>query len=227
MKKDISGVHYEIFQESTMVESLIINDRNADLMDEDVFSKLVRQAHSKVYYIAKGILRSEADAEEAAQDAFLKAYRERAQFDHRSKPLAWLYIIARNAALDKRRRNKTSTTFYETEIDGSDAINARQLTVVPEQQAVVEDNERTVFVGRALSKLPDENRVALILRVYEGRSIQEIAQILGENETTVKYRIHHGKQKLRRRMSMPKIRGRGTPERPALPARSTSCPRIS
>jgi RNA polymerase sigma-70 factor (ECF subfamily) len=168
---------------------------------EDVdghFEPLVRAFQDRLYRFALGLAGNPQDAEEIAQDSFIRAYRALAQYPpDRIRTLAlcpWLYQICLNVFRNRVRRH----TLHLVELDDdllSDGDRER-----PEQ--VVEAAERRRELVSLLAALPARYRAAVILRHIEELGIPEIAAVLQQPEGTVKSNIHRGIRLLRRAVTL-------------------------
>jgi RNA polymerase sigma-70 factor (ECF subfamily) len=152
------------------------------------FDRLYRGSRDDVYAYAAGLLRDAAAAEDVTAIAFERAYRGRARFDpRRGSARAWLFGIARNAALDELRRRRRQAVLVEepTDLAGIDAEHP------------VERSERRVAVARALEGLGARERELVALKYFAGLSNAEIAAVLGITESNAGTRLHRVVDKLR------------------------------
>lgn len=163
--------------------------------DSGAFELLVRRYAGQVYRIALRVCGNPADAEDVAQEVFLKLCRSLNRFQGESSFHTFLYRVTTNAALDfLRGRKRRETVPLEAEGNGP-------LTVLPDPDAPPEEQlerrELQRAVRRGIAKLPAGQRTALALRELEGLSYAEIAAVLGLSEGTVKSRIARGRERLR------------------------------
>ena len=159
--------------------------------DMTAFQALVELNSGKMYRAAYRILNHKEQAEDCVQEAFLKMHTKLHSFKHQSKFSTWLYSITVNEALDYRRRNAKHAHNCDYDLDQLPS----QQTNVPEK-AVWNRNIGSA-TEHAIGLLNDDIRAAFVLRHYEGRSINEISEILGVNANTVKSRIFRGIGRLR------------------------------
>lgn len=162
--------------------------------DVAAFEALVRAHEATVYRLALRQLGSREDAEDAAQEVFLKAYTSIRNFRGDSKLSVWLYRITCNVCTDAlRRRRETVSLSQETE-EGSGELE------LPDQRfdpaALAEQKDLRAQIGAALERLPAEARQILLLRELSGSSYEEIAGILSLDLGTVKSRIFRARKKL-------------------------------
>ena len=173
--------------------------------DRQGFAELVRRHQGTVYRIVHRILRDDAEAGDAAQEAFLKAFRNLASFDP-TRPFApWLYRIARNQALDMLRRKGASPELLERESATEDADDhgtagavGRDVAdeSVPDALTALEGDELRFRVAGALGALDAKYREVIELYHFENLKYDEIAQTLGIPIGTVMTRIHRARARL-------------------------------
>jgi len=154
------------------------------------FDVLVARHSRAVYRLCYRFLGSHADAADAAQEVFLRAFRALPQFKGESSIGTWLYRIGVNLCLN-RRGLKTLPT---EPLDDRDPRAAHE----PDAMARLLEEERASRVRSAIAQLPDRQRAALILRVYHDLSHQEIARVLGSSEGAVKANFFHALRNLRK-----------------------------
>ena len=164
--------------------------------DRDAFGALVRRHQTRIVNYAMAIVRDPAEAEDVAQETFIRAYRSLARFRGDSSFKTWLYTIATNAArtgLERRgRRSRVE--------DGSLDDDAGPLAAadVPAGDADAETAlVRREAIDRALATLPPDLRVAVVLRDVEGLDYKEIAAATGAPIGTVESRIFRARRRLR------------------------------
>jgi RNA polymerase sigma-70 factor, ECF subfamily len=162
-----------------------------------------------IYRLAFGITRNRADAEEVLQDVLLTLANRCASFEGRSALGSWIYRIATNAALNKRRGKRSE---LETSLEDllptfqSDGHRTGDRTYLladwsqnPEEELLA--GERRRVLERALDSLPDHYRVVLVLRDVEGFSNDEVSTLLGEPVSSVKSRLHRARMVLREELT--------------------------
>jgi RNA polymerase sigma-70 factor, ECF subfamily len=163
--------------------------------DSDAFRLLVERHGRRVFQLAYRLTGSEADAEDIVQETFLRAYRNLDRFEERALVGSWLYRIATNCALDWIRSRK-----------GEGAVGGPERGEVAEAPAVgAAEPERLVGnaqlqerIGAALDGLTGQERAAFTLRHFEGRSIEEIGEVLHTSASATKQAVFRAVQKLRR-----------------------------
>lgn len=161
--------------------------------DEQAWAQLVRATHKEVYTLCLRILREPDDAAEATQEAYVKVWRGLAGFRGDAKFTTWLYRVAANAAISRQRRRKRAR-LHETH--GDDEVLA-QIPAPGSTETTVAAKIDLDILERALQRLPEHYRSALLLRDVYGFSIDEIAKQLKISESATKVRIHRGRKKLK------------------------------
>lgn len=169
--------------------------RRAGRGDEDAFSELVRLHEKKVYNLALRICGNQEDAADAAQEAFLSAWRGLPNFRGEAGFSTWLYRLTSNAAIDCLRRTgrrRESVSLDDREL-GLDAVDG-----APSPQAAAEGKELRQAVLEGLGQLSEDHRQALALRELQEMSYEEISAALGVDLGTVKSRISRARGALRK-----------------------------
>lgn len=159
--------------------------------DRDAFGELVEQYRDNVYRLAYRMCGNAYDADEAAQEAFVAAWRALPNFRGDAKFSTWLYRLTTNAAIDVMRREKRHQTVGDGEmIEVADDADSPQETV--------ERTEQQEAVQKALATLSEEYREVLLLRYMEELDYAEIAEVLQLPSGTVKSRINRAKAALKK-----------------------------
>jgi RNA polymerase sigma-70 factor (ECF subfamily) len=160
---------------------LLEQARSGDL---DAFAEFMRLFEQRVRAVLYRLLDDARDVDEAVQDTFVQAWRNLERFRGEAAPYTWLYRIAVNEALQRRRRKTLPTgELQETTVStGGDTFAAA---------------DTRAFLIERLRALPIEYRTAVVLRDIEGLSNEEVAQALGISLAAAKSRIHRGRMRLR------------------------------
>ena len=169
--------------------------------DQDAFEQLVRQYDQSVLRLALNLLRSEEDARDAYQEAFLKAYRNLGSFRFECSFHTWLYRIVTNICLDQiRRRNvrKEESAIVAT-TDGTrdmfDAVEDARAEADPERDLL--RRELGHRIQEALNRLGPRERLVFELKHYQGLRLRVIGEMLSTSEETAKNCLYRATQKLR------------------------------
>lgn len=167
--------------------------RRARAGDGDAFGTLVERYQARIVRLVRGMV-PEHDAEDVAQDAFVKAFRKLGEFDERARFYTWLYRIASNAALDwrKRERYRRHGDLPETE-SGEDAVPSEE----PGPQTSARRRELAEAIDAAVERLPPHYHEIVVLREVEGLSYEEIAETLAISKGTVESRLFRARERLR------------------------------
>jgi RNA polymerase sigma-70 factor (ECF subfamily) len=167
--------------------------------DPAAFESLVRTLSGRLLAVARRVSRTEADAEDAVQEAFLSAYRAIDTFDGRSSVSTWLHRIVVNAALARLRRERTHPTVSIDALvpafkDGDHMEHpSRWKSVTDDGDRRIEQREALL---RALGELPEEFREVIVLRDMEERTSAQVAQALNISDALVRQRLHRARQAL-------------------------------
>jgi len=170
--------------------------RRARQGDAEAFRGIVATYSRPLWRAAFRVLGDAEAAEDAVQDAFLRAWRALDRFDERAELSTWLYRIAINAAIDHRRertRREALAGPLPEDFDGQ--VTLKSTAADPHRQAFW--REMVDRAQDAISELPEAERTAILLRHYEGRSIAEIAGVLGGGESSAKQAVFRAVRKLR------------------------------
>lgn len=135
------------------------------------------------------------EADEVAQEVFLRAWRGLPRFEERAQFSTWLYRIAFNEA--QRRLSRRAARRVEPGVDRDDPIVTLPESPELGPEARVLDREFVGMLERALGQLPDDWRMAVVLRDIDGLSTREAAEIVGVREAAFKSRLHRGRMQLR------------------------------
>jgi RNA polymerase sigma factor (sigma-70 family) len=172
--------------------------------DPEMALVFVRRFQSKVFGLALMITRDRSDADEVAQDAFLRAWRYAASFDPRRGSVAsWLMGITRNAAVDRVRLTNTARSRVELSEPGElSEAGAGDALVDDEAARLAERGDLLAQVARQWTSLPPEQRAALAAVTVRGLTAREYAEAAGIPLGTAKTRIRLGLRKLRQSLKV-------------------------
>jgi RNA polymerase sigma-70 factor (ECF subfamily) len=170
--------------------------RRARAGDEDAFAQLVTMHADRVYGALRRFGLDASEADEVAQEVFIRAWRGLAGFEERARFSTWLYRIAFNEASRRlSRRPPPRAEPVDSERDDPIVSLPESPQLGPEARTLDRDFERTL--EHALSQLPAERREAVVLRDIEGLSTEEAAEVMGIREAAFKSRLHRGRMQLR------------------------------
>jgi RNA polymerase sigma-70 factor, ECF subfamily len=172
--------------------------------EKDLFYELIRPYERGVFLAAASILGNDADAEDAAQEAFLKAYRNLARFRQESKFSTWLIQIAINEARMKLRKDRRH--LYQSIDAGQETSEGDYIPIefadwreIPSE--ALEQSELRETLRKALNSLPEKYRIVLVLRDVQQMSIAETAKALGLSKENVKTRTSRARLQMRDRLA--------------------------
>src|SRR5271154_5774258 len=171
--------------------------RRVQARDELAFRDIVERYQAKVFSIIFGILRNHNDAEDIAQQVFSKIYFSIKNFDFRSSLLTWIYKITVNECYDYLRKKRVRKLVYESDFSEEDAQRMQNTEAATDQTPPVDTQlARKDLIGKLLARLSAEDRSLLMLKEVEGHSVEELAQMTGMNENTIKVKLFRARQKL-------------------------------
>ena len=177
--------------------------QRAQAGDKGAFDALVLKYQHKVVKLVARYVRDPSEAEDVAQDAFIKAYRALPRFRGDSAFYTWLYRIAINTAKNAvaaRIRNPVDFDYEQGDDESGRGLEARMSdTATPEALAMTEEIRNTV--NAAISALPEDLRTAIVLRELEGMSYEEIAEAMACPVGTVRSRIFRAREAIDSRLS--------------------------
>ena len=170
--------------------------RRVQAHDEMAFREIVDRYQAKVFSIIYGILRNHNDAEDIAQQVFAKIYFSIQNFDFRSSLLTWIYKITVNECYDYLRKKRVRKLVYESDffqrsrcgwrIRNRPQIRLRRWTRLAQQDLIL----------KLLWKISEEDRSLILLKEVEGHSVEELSEMTGMNENTIKVKLFRARQKL-------------------------------
>jgi RNA polymerase sigma-70 factor (ECF subfamily) len=173
--------------------------RKARQGDVEAYNLLISRWEKRVYNYLLRIVGDREEALDVSQDVFLKAYQNLRKLDDSTRFASWLFRIAHNEAFSTfRKRRPERETAGQAELNGDDA---------PEARTPVFPIELSIAVTTALHKLPEEQREAVILKIYQGFKFEEMAEILSCPVSTVKSRLYAALDVLKTQLAPLKSRG--------------------
>ena len=180
---------------STLADSQLVERARAG--DASAIEQLIRRYNRKLYRTARAILRDDAEAEDAVQEAYLQAFRNLATFRGDSSLGTWLTRIAANEALMRLRRNARRSEVIPLHDDGDLPMEAAtgEEVATPEREAM--GNEVRRMLEQQIDTLPDLYRTVFVLRAIEEMSVEETAAALSLPEATVRTRYFRARALLR------------------------------
>lgn len=175
--------------EEYAMELIIARAKQGDMA---AFNALIDEYKGMAFTLALKIMKTREDAEEVAQDAFLKVYKNLNQFEGKSKFSTWLYTIVYNTAMTKLRKKQLP-------IDHSDHISEDNLIHYSESDKEwrkLQRDERSNYIKLALDQLSKDDRVVITLFYMNENSLLEICEITGWELSNTKVRLHRARKRL-------------------------------
>ncbi len=155
------------------------------------FSVLVEKYRKMVYTLALKLLKRPEDAEEMAQDTFIKAFQKLDSYERKSKFSTWLYSITYNACISELRKRRIDfKSLDDQRISDQDEMKMHDFY----SESKKEDQEK--YLNLALSKLPEDDQVLVTLYYYEDQSMDEISEITGLTVSNIKVIIYRARKKM-------------------------------
>jgi RNA polymerase sigma-70 factor, ECF subfamily len=159
--------------------------------DHSVFENILLKYQDKIYNLCRYLLRNTQDAEDAAQEVFIKAYQKLEDFRPEFPLYTWFYRIGINTCLDHKRKSRPDS--FKDEFLGEGLLSAE-----PTPERRYQSKEIGRAIQSALDQLPKNSRAVIVLKEIEGLSYDEIAEVLHISIGTVKSRISRTREELRR-----------------------------
>lgn len=165
----------------------------------EAFGEIVKRWERKIFALCFGMLSREDEARDAAQETFIAAYRNVANFRGEAKVSSWLHRIAVNQCLTTKRRARTrSEEFLDDENGEEERFVVAPIDLSPSR--VAEQNERFVIVRQAVNSLPVDLRQVIVMKEFEDMTFQEISQTLELPLSTVKSRVYTALRQLKMKL---------------------------
>ena len=160
--------------------------------DTNAFANLVNRHQVYVFTLVVRMIKTKEDAEEIAQDVFIKAYRSLKDFKGESKFTTWLYRIAYRTTLDHIRKNKKRQNTNEL----LEEITESKLTLTEGPLERLENLEQKEYIKRCIGQLSESEAAIVTLFYFEELSIKEIGKITHLTEDNIKVKLHRSRKKL-------------------------------
>ena len=159
--------------------------------DTAAFGELVDRYQNFVYTIAIRILKVSEEAEEVAQDSFIKAYDSLGTFRGDSKFTTWLYRIVYHKSLDRLKMNKRHSAYEINEEITDDSLDH-----IENGLEYLLSNERTALIRKCIAELPEDEAAIITFYYFEEQSVREIAEVTGLTEDNIKIKLYRSRKKL-------------------------------
>ena len=170
--------------------------------DKAAIRTIVRQNNRRLFRVARSILKDEWEAEDAVQEAYVRAFRKLEDFEGRSKLSTWLTrIVVTESLMRLRRRRPEIAEIADLDTAASEQAAANVLpfpiNAQPDPERAMAQTEINAMLEKAIDALPDVYRIVLVARVIEEMSVEETAELYGLKPETVKTRLHRARNLLR------------------------------
>ena len=156
---------------------------------DKMFNEMVRRFHSRIYWAARRMVKNHEDADDIAQEVFVRAYSAMGNFRGESGLYTWLYRIAINLSINHLRKQKVRKL-----LDISDYIPF--LGKDAEQDKEIIHDENVSLIEKAIETLPEKQRAVFIMRYYDEMPYEQISAILGTSVGGLKANVHHAVKKV-------------------------------
>jgi RNA polymerase sigma-70 factor, ECF subfamily len=176
--------------------------------DQAAFGELVQCYQTPVYNLAYRLLGNAAEAEDAAQEAFIRAYQHLARYDPQRPFRTWLFSITAHYCIDRLRRQRVDWLPLEDEVASPDQVavgGAVTASASPDPHAVAVQHERQAVIQRLLATLPPVDRAALTLCYWYDCSYEEIGETLGLSISAVKSRLFRARRALAQQLNTQQV----------------------
>ena len=200
----LNSTQASISDETSTADELLVKATKSSLASGDhsaaclQFEKIVAIHQQRALKIAYYYLRNPADVEEVVQDAFLKAFLHLPSFREELLFKLWFTKIVVNACLDRIKTTKRRSRWMVSLNENQHEKLLRQPGSEPSPEKALSLNERSTELRMAVIKLPERQRLVVVLNVFQGYSTQEVSQVLGLNEATVRVHLFRAVQSLKK-----------------------------
>lgn len=167
------------------------------------FEKLMERNYRRIYNFIYRFVGQEETAEDLAQEVFIKIYKSASSYRPQAKFQTWAYQIARNISLNELRRLKKPVVSLEETFETEEGPVVRQIADhnIPSPFEQISDKEKADIIKEAIESLPENQRMAVILRRYDGMPYEEIAKAMGCSLEAVKSLLNRAKENLKEKLS--------------------------
>ena len=169
--------------------------------NQSAFAELVELYKDKIFHLAYRMLNNRHEAEDVVQDTFLRVYKNWEKYDDNHKFSTWLYRIATNLCIDRMRKRKPNFSL-DAELGDQEGTDGYSLLPgderTPESEFLLSETQS--IIHQAIEGLPAKYKMVMVLRYLQEMSLQEIGDVLNMPVTTVKTRVHRGREFLRKKL---------------------------
>jgi RNA polymerase sigma-70 factor (ECF subfamily) len=169
--------------------------------DQRAFAELVELYKDKIFHLAYRMLNNRHEAEDVVQDTFLRVYKNLERYDENQKFSTWIYRIGTNLCIDRLRKRKPT---YSLDAEMNDQEGIDGYAMIPSEDRTPETeymlSETQQMIRQAIDSLPAKYKTVMVLRYMQELSLQEISDVLDMPVTTIKTRVHRGREFLRKKL---------------------------
>ena len=169
--------------------------------DQRAFAEIVDLYKDKLYHLGYRMTGNRQEAEDVVQETFLRVYRNLDRYDESHKFSTWIYRIATNLCIDRLRKRRS---VYSLDAESSDHEGLDGYSMLPGDDRTPESelvlSETQQMVREAMETLPPKYKSVMVLRYLQDLSLQEISDVLNMPVTTVKTRVHRGREFMRKKL---------------------------
>ncbi len=171
--------------------------------EESCFEQLVERHKNRVFNLAYRFLGNHEEAEDLAQEIFMKIYRAKNTYIPKAKFTTWLYVICKNTCLKKLGKKRPEIVSLHERIELEEGTVTHQIADahIPSPSAATLNNEQTLLVKEAIDSLPTNQKMAVILYRYDQLSYEEIAKVMCCSIKAVKSLLHRAKINLKEKLA--------------------------
>ncbi len=169
--------------------------------DQRAFAEIVELYKDKLYHLGYRMTSNRQEAEDVVQDTFLRVFHNLDRYDENQKFSTWIYRIATNLCIDRLRKRKN---VYSLDAESSDHEGLDGYSMLPsddrtpESELMLSETQRVIH--EAMETLPPKYKSVMVLRYLQDLSLQEISDVLNMPVTTVKTRVHRGREFMRKKL---------------------------
>lgn len=169
--------------------------------DQRAFAEIVELYKDKIFHLAYRMLNNRHEAEDVVQETFLRVFRNLDRYDENLKFSTWIYRIGTNLCIDRLRKRKPSYSL-DAEINDQDGTDGYSMIPsddrTPESEMLLSETQR--IIHESIESLPAKYKTIMLLRYIQDLSLQEISDVLDLPVTTIKTRVHRGREFLRKKL---------------------------
>ena len=171
--------------------------------EESCFEQLVERHKNRVFNLAYRFLGNYEEAEDLAQEIFMKIYHAKKTYRPKAKFTTWLYAICKNTCLKKLCKKRPKIVSLQERIELQEDSVTHQIadSHIPSPSASTLNNEQTLVVKEAIDSLPANQKMAVILYRYDQLSYEEVAKVMGFSVKAVKSLLHRAKINLKEKLA--------------------------